>query len=285
MDYRNLAEQVSEILADRNVVSEVISVTKNNNVELTGLTVGSETVRPTIYINQMVDEGYTVEEIADRVLDIYENHNESANISLDGIIDSFEDVRPNLRLKLVNIDNKRTLEEKNVKVNEVFDDLIAYPYISIEINGTNGSIKVDASLIKRWGVSADDVYEAALKNTKSDVKCRNMTSVLLGLGVDLDMGLEEAATQSMFVLTNSEMLNGAGALLDTESLREFGKCAVIPSSVHEVIVLPNYPGTADELAEMIGEVNGTNLTEEEVLSDHPYFFESGVYVGSKGFAA
>ena len=48
---------------------------------------------------------------------------------------------------------------------------------------------------------------------------------------------------------------------------------VIPSSIHEFLILPILPGTCiQDLNAMIHEVNSTQVEEEEILSDHAYFY-------------
>ena len=49
---------------------------------------------------------------------------------------------------------------------------------------------------------------------------------------------------------------------------------VIPSSVHEVIIIPKSFGESREyLDELIQEVNTYHVDAEEVLSDHAYYYE------------
>ena len=49
---------------------------------------------------------------------------------------------------------------------------------------------------------------------------------------------------------------------------------VLPSSIHEVIIVPESasPGYSD-LNEMIREINQTQVAEEEVLGDHAYYYD------------
>ena len=49
---------------------------------------------------------------------------------------------------------------------------------------------------------------------------------------------------------------------------------VLPSSVHEVIIVPFSPGLdSRELDEMVREINVTQVAAEEVLSSHVYLFK------------
>lgn len=52
---------------------------------------------------------------------------------------------------------------------------------------------------------------------------------------------------------------------------------IIPSSVHELILLSEMPGQEqciEELNQMVQEVNRDMVAEEEVLADHMYFYDA-----------
>ena len=52
---------------------------------------------------------------------------------------------------------------------------------------------------------------------------------------------------------------------------------ILPSSIHEVIILPKSKGIAkEELDAMIQDINHTQVDTEEVLSDHSYLYERGL---------
>lgn len=83
----------------------------------------------------------------------------------------------------------------------------------------------------------------------------------------------------MKVLTTENMdLYGAWGILNADIQKEilclYGECIVIPSSIHEVILLPTESESgsldADSLATEIKEVNEMEVAPEDVLSDHAY---------------
>lgn len=86
----------------------------------------------------------------------------------------------------------------------------------------------------------------------------------------------------MWILTNSKGINGAGVILykGMKNLIEaqLGEFIVIPSSVHEVIVMPAITDI-DEITAIIRNVNEMVVDPEDVLSDIPYALQSdGVLV-------
>ena len=83
----------------------------------------------------------------------------------------------------------------------------------------------------------------------------------------------------MYVATNSKKLNGACVMIYDGLLRDFARKVgrsfyIIPSSIHEVILIPD---TLDMdiryMKAMVKEVNGTEVALEEVLSDNVYRYD------------
>lgn len=95
----------------------------------------------------------------------------------------------------------------------------------------------------------------------------------------------------MYIITTADKCNGAAALLDTEYLMElrerFGDYYIIPSSRHELILVP--ATIADSLGQhtsdmrtMIQEVNDTQVGYADVLSyDLFKFTERGLEIAAK----
>ncbi len=83
---------------------------------------------------------------------------------------------------------------------------------------------------------------------------------------------------SMYILTNRNQKYGAAEILNKSVLRSIAdqigdKFIVLPSSLHEVIVLKaNKKAEYKRLADMVKMVNATQLSEEERLSDHVYVY-------------
>ena len=83
----------------------------------------------------------------------------------------------------------------------------------------------------------------------------------------------------MYVLSNKSRVNGAACILYKDLLKDFSiemdkNLYILPSSTHEVILLPS-DGTQESahLKAMVQEVNRTQVDEEEVLSDSVYYYD------------
>lgn len=76
---------------------------------------------------------------------------------------------------------------------------------------------------------------------------------------------------------HSNLKHGAICTLYDDIMNQIGKTLqddffVIPSSVHEVLLLKASDTDCMELNEIIREVNETTVIPEEILSDHAYFY-------------
>ena len=88
----------------------------------------------------------------------------------------------------------------------------------------------------------------------------------------------ENSERKMYILTNKQHFYGAASVLYPEVLEkyanEFGHdFYIFPSSVHEVILLADTGvENKEHLYDMVREVNGQNVPQEELLSDNVYYF-------------
>ena len=90
---------------------------------------------------------------------------------------------------------------------------------------------------------------------------------------------QDASNQNaMYILSNVKGINGASCMMYPDVIRNFCrilKCNVyvLPSSIHEVILLPAASFyEKEQLEEMVYEINQSEVPYEEVLSDHVYYY-------------
>jgi hypothetical protein len=116
-----------------------------------------------------------------------------------------------------------------------------------------------------------------------------MAEVLLGyardyeereqLRLDLEHSRKDKSAVQMFVLTNSVRINGATSVLYPHTLRLFaerngGSFYLIPSSVHEMILIPKADDiSAMALKQMLLEANYSVVSRDDFLSNHIYYYD------------
>lgn len=264
---------------------------KNNGVQLDGVSI-LETegkIAPTIYLNEyfrLYERGMSIPEILEQVIQLYEKSKVSIPMDTD-FYSTFENVKEHLACKLISREKNEELLRKVPYVPYLDLAIVFYYKMESEVMG-RGSILVYNSHIRMWNTSKKSVYEAARENTlkllpHTFCHIREMIdSVQAELGEENWNAMfedEDAPEFPMYVLTNEEQCFGAAGILYDHVLEEIGERLqsdfyVLPSSIHECIIVPNYVSSSrDELQNMVTEINATQVLPEEVLSDSVYFYQ------------
>lgn len=263
-------------------------ILKNNGRKLHGLTVRKEVnIAPTIYLDDLFrdyERGDSLDKIADKAEQDIKNAFVDNDIDIS-FLRSWEKMKDRIVFKLINTErNEEFLKEVPfVK----FHDLSAvfYTIVSEDAFGS-GTITIRNEQFEDLGVSVEEMFMCAMKNTPILLgTCfQSMEKVLFDIlsekNLDLsDFHLEENEEPSrMYVLTNRAKTLGAACMLDPESLRCITEkissdIFILPSSIHELIIVPKSVGiTAEELAKMVREVNSTQVSDYDFLSDNVYEF-------------
>ncbi|MBR3244373.1 MAG: hypothetical protein IKF90_17060, partial [Parasporobacterium sp.] len=174
------------------------------------------------------------------------------------------------------------------------DDLaITYHVMLGENNGTVVSAPVTNDLLKHYGISVEQLHEDALKSSEQVMQptIHPMSDLLSSMTIYGGQGISQtegfdAQLESisfdgpnMTVLSNKMTMFGAAAIAYDGMLDKIAEKAgtdliVIPSSLHEVIILPDN-GIFDykDLENMVQEVNRYEVRPEDKLSDHLYHYD------------
>ena len=269
--------------------AEVREVRKNNGVLLHGLLVSSEgqAVVPTIYLERFLEAyeaGAAFEEVVRRVLSAYEEANTKGCIDM-GFFRSFKDVRDRICYRLIGRKGNEGLLEGIPYVGFLNLAICFYYSYHGEMLG-DGTILIHNSHMEMWGTCTAELFDLAGRNTRRlfPWKCRGLDEVL-GEMAEPGEGADGEETEGTFrgipmkVLTNNKGIHGAACILypgvlDSVAQEMGGGFFILPSSVHEVILLLD-TGNEDsgELKKIISAVNTTQVAPEEVLSDTLYRYD------------
>lgn len=276
------AAEVIEILKDKGIHATVTEVTKNNGVLQTGIVLGEEdiTVKPTIYINDKYEQGETPADIAEYIYDRYDELIDRVpNFDFDiNDMNYYDKIKDRIYFTLVNKENNKN-ELDNIPYTEVLDLIKVYRIRVRE----DASILIRNNFLDKWGVSKEEIEAVASENTprlfKGDIQ--DIFSVFMGMGVDLsEEGISSLNNDAgMYVVTNEFRTNGAGVILYEDVLRLVSKkfdsdIIVIPSSIHEALIIPKTDRMSmEDIKEMIQTVNTEQVSLSERLSDHPYLYK------------
>ena len=164
-------------------------------------------------------------------------------------------------------------------------------YIDMDTPKKDAMIQITKDLASRMDFDERELIQTAMRNTVSShpAELVEMKKVLMNMSRlrKLEVGdnlLQDNCTpvedMSMLILTNSDKFFGATALFYPGVQARIadvtgGSYYILPSSVHELIVLPDN-GTFDEreLARMVQSVNSCEVSPEEQLGNKVLFYNA-----------
>ena len=184
-------------------------------------------------------------------------------------ITSWEYIRDNLQLCI----QKKTDDDTILK--REFNDLEIYIRVKANVNGSACTYKLKKNILKEI---TEEVFNIAFASMKKNLVIKPLTSILFGMPVE-NTNYKEWFDTGYIVMTNKDANYGASSILDTSILMEMANAVeqnliIIPSSIHECLVLP-YDGSVEieEFNKMVNEVNTSEVDDVEVLSNHVYLFD------------
>lgn len=271
-DFRELVKAAVEERLGNQFEITINKVNKLNGLQLYGLTIKTENsnISPTIYLEDFYSDyldDRDLGDIADSIITIYNDNKIDEPVEFDWFKD-FDNVESKVIFRLINT-------AKNL---EMLNDMPSIPYLDLSIIfavvvDEHAVINVKNEHLKMWDISIDDLYQVAKRNTPMlcPAKLKSIDDML----TELDSSFEglEFSLLPMYVLSNATTLYGASVILYCDILTHFNTdLFVIPSSVHECILLPaNSRDEADGIRQIIGEVN-KEINPADVLSDNLYFY-------------
>jgi hypothetical protein len=299
---KELAQKVQDYLEDEEK-AELCSTLKNNGIVLEGLTITREGVQacPVIYLKDYYrdyQKDKDLDSCALHIIDSYKKACESPVMNFPGIL-HWGDIKNKLRIMLVNYEmNEDSLSGYPY---EKFLDLAITYYLILSVTGEgSASVRVTNSLLSSWRITEEELKDTAYENmmkydypvieSMDDIMMkmmrRNFEKEFIDDEYDIDAiiegmisGMVKGYSCNMYVMTNQTRTKGAGSLLCREALQGFAERIgngfyILPSSLHELILVPYEEDcSVKKLKQMVGEVNHSEVAEDEVLSDKVYYYD------------
>lgn len=269
---------------------EVHRVQRNNNRQLDGLMVMREgsSIAPALYLNEYYKEyinGCPLGSIVGEITDFYRSGKDNTRGIDIEFYQNYQDVRPHIFPKLINYEKNSAFLEQVPYVRFLDLAVTFYCRVAHERLG-NLVIQIYHSHAALWNVGVDELYAEAMKNSqrKLPLELKSMNDLMGELiegdidsleDINIDVTLVD---DHMYVLTNYLRHLGAAVILYPGVLSRFGMAVgcdfyILPSSVHEVILLPaKLCYEKSRLQELVAHVNRTQVAAEDYLSDTVYLY-------------
>ena len=198
----------------------------------------------------------------------------------------FKTLKNNIVFQFVNTEQNKELL-KSIPHREFQDLSIIYRWvIKIEVKGIQSTI-INNDLANKFNLTEQQLYDLAYINTKNILSpiTKLMNDVIYDLFMENGISAEEIKEvgtfpleQEMWVISNNKGVNGAVSILYPEVLFNLADkinsdLYILPSSIHEVIVISSKNKDVDYLAQMVYEINMTEVKLDERLSNQIYFYD------------
>lgn len=231
---------------------ELVEVTKNNGRVLKGVRAMNkgDNIAPTVYLSEFfndLDDTKTFEVVMSEIKRIFSAAKPDITSST---ISDWNGMKDKVKAKLINYElNKAYLADKPYR--RVLDLALCY---RLDL-GDGMSAVITNNMMSEYGVSESELNELA--NAHTDYTITDFCG--------------------MTVVTSQSMMFGSAFLAFADKLKEvsqqFGnKFFIIPSSIHEVIIMPYDEAHKDDFKTMIHDVNSTVLDPQDILSDTLYMY-------------
>lgn len=177
------------------------------------------------------------------------------------------------------------------------EDLVITYHLAISMDEVGrGSTTITNDMLKRYGISEEQLHADAMESSPKIMPLhvdamKNVIKQIIGgdnkpliqdkgfkaMEEVISEGLKEG--EPMFVITNQQTMDGASAIFYPEVMKQLGECFqgdffILPSSIHETIVLPD-KGDFDYLSlkSIVQEINNNQVLEEEQLTNDVYHYD------------
>ena len=246
-----------------------------NGVVLEGIRISTNSnVAPIIYTDSIIENAEeqhkTLNDVVSAIINIYES-NKEINFDVNLFFDR-EYILKNIRIGMQK-DSNENIEKKACNLEGIES------YLYIKGNGEKDgyySVKVSKFILDYVNISEHEAWKKAEEYTNAETKITSMAKIMCEM-MNMEYSEEMEDMTPFYVLTNTSNVKGASSILNKKALSEFGKnhnvekIVVLPSSVHEMLLVPYTEEIAiDTFSEMVKEVNNAEVDPTERLTDRAY---------------
>lgn len=295
MTYQEFLDELTTYLTKELPSGSVVhlsGVLKNNGLKPDCLTVSSPqaiaspALYPSQYYQRLQKHQAPFETVAAEILSIFLQADISKQLDLSVFSDPSR-IRENVVCKLIHTGQNLALL-KTIPHLSFFDlSIVFFLLLPCRKQDSAATVLIENNTLKLWNLTEKDLMPLARENTPRLLRHElipmdtMMREILKPHAVDwITQKEKEADMPPMYVLTNHLRLFGAGCLLYPHLLSDVSKCCggdlyILPSSVHEVLLLPvSHAFSQEDLTQIVRQVNEDHVSQDEFLSDHAYFYSA-----------
>lgn len=299
MDYETFKQEMTEDLKQRLYERGIEDVEMSfHNVEKANQNYESLTVRQegsNVGVNFNIENAFAEYEHTGDYVGVLA---ESTHAIMQGIenipsvdtseLTNYEAMKEKLSIEVISAETNAELFTK-IPHESMEDMAVVYRFVLESNDAGRASILVTNDMIDHMGVTHEQLKADALENAPEirPAVIQGMSEVMremMGPEAFEMFGLPEEQEEMMYVATVPDKNSGAGVLayqdfMDQAAEKLGGDFYILPSSIHEILLVPdNGDKAADDLRDMVREVNATQVSPEEKLTDNVYHYDSKEHI-------
>ena len=242
-----------------------------------------KSVYPYLYLEDLYkqyEDGKSITELAKYVVEV---NTAPAPYDIKNIDFSFENIKENLILKVVEI--ARNLERiENLIYKETGNGFALIPYIVFNKDDSGMAMAaITSNMAKEYGYDTEEVFLAAEKNTFENdepIMC-NIAAMIANMNIPSNLLKTDTSTldSNMYILTNESQINGAVNFFIGETQQLIAQIMgenyyMLPSSIHEVMIVPESEAPSVEMMRnIVVDANNSVVDTPEILSNRLFYYD------------
>lgn len=284
MDYKEFVNSMKEDLRE---AFPGVSITDAHVEKLQGQSYDGNTVTPEngrmgVSLDLMpyfdlVDGGADYADVLDHITGKLETEMaQMPQVSSERLSD-YSAMKENLVMQIVGqAGNEEMLS--NVPHKEMEDMAVVYRFDMGESHMGSMSVLITNSMMENYGITTEQLHQDALEAAP-----QNRPPVIKGMGevlAEMMGGPVPDTPDFLYVATTPDKVQGAAVIaypgfMEEAAQKLGGDFAVLPSSVHEVLLVPD-DGKTDMSAfkQMVSQINSSEVLPEDRLTDNAYHYDS-----------
>lgn len=205
-------------------------------------------------------------------LDSFEKNSSEIRGKVENIM-NFDKIKNGIMPRVVN--KEKALKGKDIVI-DITEDLACLYYIDFDSNAIN----ITDNMLSLWRISRDTLKRVALQNLKEKytvaiIPINELISEMLD-DESIELGVETPLY--VVLLKNDYEIYQYSAVIMVLAPEIFkipsgDDYYIIPSSEHEIILIPENIASRDEVRNMVEEVNSCAVSESDFLSNNIYQYD------------
>ncbi|MCD7750483.1 MAG: DUF5688 family protein [Lachnospiraceae bacterium] len=209
-------------------------------------------------------------------------------------LSDYEKMKDSLFIRVCGIEQNQELLA-HVPHKKVEDLAVTYHLLISSGDEVIGSAMVTNTQFEKFGVTAERLHQDAIENSPKifpmqlislrDLLTENIRQEMEAEGMPKELqelileSMYPESTEALYVVTNDNRFNGAGALFYPDVMKEIGErlgtdYVVLPSSTHEMVIARDDGSrSAYEWEFMVADINQKEVPQNEHLTDNAYHYD------------